>query len=155
MSLLEELSGLNSIFIDTAPIIYYIEAHQEYGPLMKEIVDCFQTNDLSAFTSVITITEVLPKLVSQNRGKLVEKFLNFLRNGKNFNLIEISADIAESAGRLRGKYDSLKAMDAIQLSAAINAGADAFITNDIKLKQVEEIRVIVLKDYRNVRIGIS
>jgi predicted nucleic acid-binding protein len=38
-------------------------------------------------------------------------------------------------------------MDAIQLSAAINAGADAFITNDIKLKQVKELKVIVLEDY--------
>jgi hypothetical protein len=37
LSLLSELSGSNSIFLDTAPIIYYIEAHQDYGPLMKEL----------------------------------------------------------------------------------------------------------------------
>ena len=37
LSLLSEVSGANSIFLDTAPIIYYIEAHQDYGPLMKEL----------------------------------------------------------------------------------------------------------------------
>ena len=39
MSLLEELSGYNSVFFDTAPIIYYIEAHEEYGPLMKDMLN--------------------------------------------------------------------------------------------------------------------
>ena len=42
-------------------------------------------------------------------------------------LLEISPDIAESA--------------------ATSVGADAFITNDVKLKQVSEIKAIVLKDY--------
>jgi hypothetical protein len=39
LSLLEELSGYNSVFFDTAPIIYYIEAHEEYGPLMKDMLN--------------------------------------------------------------------------------------------------------------------
>jgi len=147
LSLLSEVSRSNSIFLDTAPIIYYIEAHQDYGPLIKELVDSFQSGELTAFTSVITITEVLPKPVSQNQKQLIYKFVKFLRRGQYLNLLEISPDIAEAAGYLRGKYDSLKTMDAIQLSAAINAGADAFITNDIKLKQVKELKVIVLEDY--------
>ncbi len=78
---------------------------------------------------------------------MIEKFLKFLKKGKNVNLLEISPDIAESAGRLRGKYDSLKTMDAIQISAAISVGADAFITNDVKLKQISEVKAIILKDY--------
>jgi predicted nucleic acid-binding protein len=114
---------------------------------MKDLVVSFQSGELIAFTSVITITEVLPKPVSQNQKQLIDKFIKFLKKGENLNLLEISSDIAESAGYLRGKYDSLKTMDAIQLSAAIDAGADAFITNDIKLKQVKELKVIVLEDH--------
>jgi len=30
---------------------------------------------------------------------------------------------------------------------AIDVGADAFLTNDKKLKQIEKIKVLVLKDY--------
>ncbi|UCH94524.1 MAG: type II toxin-antitoxin system VapC family toxin [Candidatus Aminicenantes bacterium] len=149
MTLLEELSGYNLVFLDTAPIIYYIEANDEYGPLMKEMINRFKTGDLTAFTSVITITEVLPKPVSQNQMQMIDKFLKFLRKGKNINLLEISPDIAELAGRLRGKYDSLRTMDAIQVSAAIRVGADAFITNDVKLKRVNEVKIVVLKDYLN------
>ncbi len=55
------LEKINSIFIDTAPIIYYIEAHPKFGTLSKKIVDAFQSGVLNAFTSVISLVEVLPK----------------------------------------------------------------------------------------------
>jgi len=55
--------------------------------------------------------------------------------------------MAELAGKLRGRYTSLRALDAIQIAVSINIKADAFITNDVKLKQIEESKVIVLKDY--------
>ena len=62
-------------------------------------------------------------------------------------MLDVSAEIAESAGNLRGHYPSLKAMDAIQIAVSINAGADAFITNDEKLRQIKDQKLIILKDY--------
>lgn len=147
MTLADEFSQISTIFIDTAPVIYYIEAHPQFGPLAKEVVDTFQSERLIAFSSVITITEVLPKPIEAGDEKLARKFAEFLKRGKNLSLIEISAGIAERAGRLRGQYSDLRTIDAIQISAAIDVGADAFLTNDKKLKQIKEIKVIILKDY--------
>ncbi len=147
MTLANEISQINTIFIDTAPIIYYIEAHPQFGPLIKDVVDSFQSGRLIAFSSVLTLTEVLPKPIEIGDEKLTRKFAEFLKYGKNLNLIEISANIAERAGRLRGQYPYLKAIDSIQISTAIDVGADAFVTNDIKLKQIKEIKILVLKDY--------
>jgi predicted nucleic acid-binding protein len=147
MTLSEELAQVNTVFIDTAPIIYYIEAHPQFGPLAKEVVTAFQSDNLNAFSSVITLTEVLPKPIEAGDEKLARKFADFLKYGKNLSLIEISAGIAERAGILRGQYVDLRTVDAIQLSAAIDVGADAFLTNDKKLKQVKEIKVLILKDY--------
>ena len=147
MTLADEFSQISTIFIDTAPVIYYIEAHPQFGPLAKEVVDTFQSERLIAFSSVITITEVLPKPIEAGDEKLARKFAEFLKRGKNLSLIEISAGIAERAGRLRGQYSDLRTIDAIQISAAIDVGADAFLTNDKKLKQIKEIKVMVLKDY--------
>lgn len=59
MTLSDELARINTIFIDTAPIIYYIEAHSQFGPLVKEVIDFLQSGQLSTFSSVITLTEVL------------------------------------------------------------------------------------------------
>ena len=61
--------------------------------------------------------------------------------------MEISTAIAERAGRLRGKYPSIKTMDAIQISAALEIKSDAIRTNDKKLKQIDEIEIVMLSDY--------
>ncbi len=147
MTLSDELGQINTVFIDTAPIIYYIEAHPQFGPLAKEVISALQSGELIAFSSVITLTEVLPKPIEAGNEKLAKRFAEFLKYGKNFCLIEISADIAERAGRLRGKYPNLRTLDALQISAAIDIGADAFLTNDKRLKEIKEIKVLVLKGY--------
>lgn len=147
MTLSGELDRFSTIFIDTAPVIYYIEAHPEFGPLSKEVVDSFRSGRITAFSSVLTLTEVLPKPIEAGDEKLARKFARLLGHGRNFNLIEISARIAERAGRLRGQYPDLRTIDAIQLSTAIDVRADAFLTNDKKLKRIKEIKVLVLTDY--------
>jgi predicted nucleic acid-binding protein len=147
MNLSDELDHLKSAFIDTAPIIYYIEAHPQFGPLAKEIVDSFRSGKLSALSSVITLVEVLPKPVESGNDELARKFSKFLKSGKNIKLLDISVEIAELAGNLRGRYPFLKAMDAIQIAASINAGAEAFVTNDVKLRNIRELKLIILKDY--------
>ena len=147
MTLSEELIRIKSIFIDTAPIIYYIEAHPQFGPLAKEVVSAFQSGDLNAYSSVITLAEVLPKPVERGDEKLARQFVEFLKHGRNLTLIEISEGTAEAAGQLRGRYSFLKTVDAIQLAAAIEVGTEVFLTNDVKLKQFNELKVIILRDY--------
>ncbi len=147
MTLCQELSRIGSIFIDTAPIIYYVEAHPQFGTLVMDVVDNFQSGKLTAYTSVVTLVEVLPKPIGAGNEKLAKKFTDFLRYGNNLVLMEISIEIAELAGTLRGRYVSLKVMDAVQIAASIVCKAEAFLTNDEKLKQVKEAKVLVLKDY--------
>ncbi|MFX0138268.1 MAG: hypothetical protein ACFFDN_31795 [Candidatus Hodarchaeota archaeon] len=76
-------------------------------------MDAFQSGVLNAFTSVITLVEVLPKPIEAGKELLSKRFTDFLRYGKNITLVEISADIAEKAGKLRGNYPFLRTMDAI------------------------------------------
>ena len=147
MNLSDDIAQINTIFIDTAPIIYYIEAHPQFGPLVKTIIDALQAEKFIAFSSVVTLTEVLPKPIEAGDEKLARRFAEFLKFGRNINLIEISESIAEKAGRLRGEYSHLRTIDAIQMSAALDIDADIFLTNDATLKKIKEINVLVLKDY--------
>jgi hypothetical protein len=41
----------------------------------------------------------------------------------------------------------LKTPDAIQLAAALISSSDFFLTNDVRLKNIEEIEVLTLDDY--------
>lgn len=54
---------------------------------------------LTAFSSVLTLTEVLAKPVQLGKEDLAAEFTNFLTKG--LYLIEINAAIAERAGRSR------------------------------------------------------
>jgi predicted nucleic acid-binding protein len=38
-------------------------------------------------------------------------------------------------------------VDAVQIAAALDTGADAFLTNDKKLAGIKEIKMLVLSDY--------
>ncbi len=147
MRLTQQLEGVSSIFFDTAPIIYYNEAHADYGPLVSEVVRNFVSGQLRAFSSVITLVEVLPKPVAAGNEALAKDFSKFLTAGRNITMLEITSDIAEKAGRLRGTYPFLKTMDAIQIAACLEVNAEAFFTNDVQLKKVKEISSLVLKDF--------
>ncbi|MCX7635742.1 MAG: PIN domain-containing protein [Syntrophales bacterium] len=147
MTLSETIGSIKTIFLDTAPVIYFIEAHDRFGPLVKQVVEFMNSNRIQAFTSVVTLAEVLPKPVEMGDEELLNKFKTYLKNGPNLALLPITDDIGEGAGVLRGKYPHLKTVDAVQIAAALNTEAEAFLTNDKKLSGIKEIKVIVLSDY--------
>jgi predicted nucleic acid-binding protein len=147
MSFSETIEHAESVFLDTAPIIYFIEAHPIYGPLVKQLVSAFSEGLITAHSSVITLAEVLPAPLRAKNKKLAGLFADFLKHGKNLDMVPISAEIAEAAGRLRARHPALKAFDAMQLAAALHVKAKLFVTNDKKLKNVREIHVLVLEDH--------
>lgn len=147
MTFSEALGEIKTIFLDTAPVIYFIEAHHQFGPLVKQVVELMNENRIQAFTSVLTLSEVLPKPVETGNDELVVKFKTYLKNGPNLTLLPIGEAIGETAGVLRGKYPYLKTVDAVQIAAALDAEADAFLTNDKKLSGIKEIKILVLRDY--------
>ena len=64
----------------------------------------------------------------------------------NLRLREVDYKISVRAAKLRAKY-GLKTPDAIFVATAFEEGAQAFITNDIKLKRVEGIKMIILEEF--------
>jgi predicted nucleic acid-binding protein len=69
----------------------------------------------------------------------------FLRRGRNLTLLTIDAEVAERAAELRARY-RLCTPDALQLAAVLNAGCQAFLTNDRDLARVTELGVLTLDE---------
>ena len=135
------------IMFDTAPIIYFIEEHKDFGKITDEIFKLIEDNfDYHAFSSVITLTEVLTQPLKKSRRDIVEKYRQFLLNSSNFIIYSIDPIIAEKAAELRAKY-GIKTPDAIQYAIGIENNATLFITNDKSLKKLKEIEVLILKEY--------
>ncbi len=132
------------IFIDTAPFIYHFENSEKYSPLTKVLFGALDKNSVRAITSVITLTEIITKPHQAGNQGLVEKYIHYFRSGKNLVVHPINEHIAIVAGELRGKYPSIKSIDALQLGTALFWEAKVFVTNDFQLEQVKEIEVVVL-----------
>ena len=61
--------------------------------------------------------------------------------------VEVSSAIAEQAARLRATHN-IRTPDAIQINAALNAGATYFFTNDIRLPEIQSIKILSLDSLR-------
>src|SRR5580698_794300 len=134
-----------NIFLDTSPIIYFIEGNSTFQDKLKQIFDLNERGDLMFITSSITLLEVLVKPLKLGENQLADSYKNILMNSSGIELVEISNSIAVKAAGLRSKY-SLKTPDAIQLAIAIEYNTDYFLTNDLRLKSVNEVRSLTLSD---------
>ena len=50
-----------SVFLDTAPLIYFIEGHSSYQPILSHFFDFNDKGGFSLVTSSVTLLEVLVK----------------------------------------------------------------------------------------------
>jgi len=139
------LAGINRLGVDTSPFIYFAEKHPKYRDRVREIFRITEINDVEIITSVVTLTEVLVKPL-QSGDSVVENLYRVLLGDSDFVVItDIDKEIAERAALLRAKYN-LKTPDALQMATALESNCGAFLTNDVGIKRVTEIRVLVLDE---------
>ncbi|MCI0697014.1 PIN domain-containing protein [candidate division KSB1 bacterium] len=134
--------------IDTAPIIYYIEEHPKYLPLADRVFPRLSSasNSIYAFSSILTLTEVLPHPLRQNNHDLAKRYRDFLLHSRNFVLFPVDEIIAERPAEIRAQYQ-YRTPDAIQLATGMEHNATLFITNDKRLKNFPDLTILVLDDF--------
>jgi predicted nucleic acid-binding protein len=134
-----------TIFIDTAPLIYYIEENPRY---LKFLQPFFAANEKYGYfflSSVITLMEVLVLPLRHKKNELAQRYETVLTSSNAIKLVAIDEEIAKISARLRAEY-SFKTPDAVQLATAIMHSADTFLTNDKQLKVVKEVNVVTLDE---------
>jgi predicted nucleic acid-binding protein len=133
------------IALDTAPIIYYIEAHPEFGPKIRPILDAIIQGEINATISSLAHTELLTLPLKNQNESLIETYDQLLRGTKKLHTQAVTTEIARAAAVLRATY-GLRTPDAIHMATAILADAECFITNDQKLCRIQEIKVLTIED---------
>jgi len=145
LNLLRRLKNAETIALDTSPFIYFAEENTSYIKIVEPVFQEISRGNLRAFTSYITLIEVLVKPLEEDNEALIKKYIEILNDSDNLFLSDVDKEIAMEAARLRAVH-KLKIPDAIQLATALVNGADAFITNDDSFKRIDSIKVIVLHD---------
>jgi predicted nucleic acid-binding protein len=145
MKIADALSGIDLLGVETAPFIYYTESRPIYFDKMSTIFQRMNQGQFEILCSVITLSETLNKPMKANDQMLVSVYNSLFEDTYGLTLFSVNKTIARKAAELRAKY-GLKTPDALHVATALEAGCQAFLTNDMGLKRVSEIRVLVLDD---------
>ncbi len=145
MKVADALQSVSRLFLDTAPVIYFVERNPRYTAVVDEIFDRIDRGTLASVTSPVTLAECLVIPCRRSQTAVQQDFFDLIVNGRGVTFVVVDAAVARRAAELRGHYN-LGLPDALQVAAALAAGSDALLTNDYALKRVQEIPVLVLDE---------
>jgi predicted nucleic acid-binding protein len=126
------------LLVDSAPIIYTLEAHPKFAGRYKALFARHAAGELSLAVTTITIAEVLTGPLRAREEALAKRYRTVL---ESWQVVDFTADIAETAARLRAKH-KLKWPDAIQLASALSINAEALVTHDRDFATVRGLRMV-------------
>ncbi|AFZ04610.1 MULTISPECIES: type II toxin-antitoxin system VapC family toxin [unclassified Calothrix] len=141
MRISDALAGVSRLFLDTAPVIYFVERNPQFVDFVDPIFERLEV-DITAVASPITLSECLVGAIRLGLVDLERAFVDVLQQDEVV-FVEIDAAIAREAARIRVHYN-LQLPDALQVAAALTSGCDAFLTNDVALRRVTELRILVV-----------
>ena len=136
---------LEKLYVDSVPLIYLVEENEIYLSSIRRIAILIDTTPLTAFSSVLTMTEVLVKPLRQGKSNLIQEYRDILIKSEDYTLVPVSLEIATQASVLRARYN-LRTPDSVHLATALATGCDAFLTNDADFKRIRDIPILLLDE---------
>ncbi|MGH8676462.1 MAG: type II toxin-antitoxin system VapC family toxin [Burkholderiales bacterium] len=136
-----DLSGLAPgalVLVDTAPIIYVLEGHPKFAARFQPIFDRHAAGEILFAVTTIAMAEVLTGPLSAGDEALARRYRAVM---ESWQVIDLTADIAESAARLRASL-KLRLADAVQIASAVAVNADALVTHDRDFFRVQALSVL-------------
>lgn len=144
--IVEALGSTRRIGIDTPVFIYYIEQSSSRATAAAAILRAVEDGRFESITSVITMLEVTIRPLRLGRVEVADAYEALLGDIPNLSIVNLDARVARIGAELRATY-GLRTPDAMQIAACLAHGAEAFITNDRRLRRVTEIDVKLLDEF--------
>ncbi len=145
MIISDALAGVRLLYVETAPFIYFTEKRALYVDKMRAIFQYLDDGLFDVAASTIAFSEALTKPLKDEDTALVRAYSEMFGTTSGLRMIPVDMPIARQSAVLRARYN-LKTPDALHIATVIITHCDAFLTNDLDLKRVTEIRMIVLEE---------
>ena len=133
--------------IDTAAFIYQIEAAPPYSEIVAPFFAALARGAFRAVTSVISLMEIAVRPLQLQVPEVADDYELLLVTYPHLTVASIDRWIARQAAELRAQF-RLRPADSLQVATAINAQASIFLTNDRTIERVQDIRVLLVDDFR-------
>jgi predicted nucleic acid-binding protein len=141
----EKLTQAGTVGIDTSIFIYQFENNSTYETLTKTFFKGMEAGRFHGVTSTITLMELTVLPWRKGYENVAREYEAVLVNFPNLSIVDIDRNVARLAAKLRADFKIYPA-DALQVSASLQGGAKAFVTNDKKLTVLHAIIEILLLD---------
>jgi predicted nucleic acid-binding protein len=87
----------------------------------------------------------LTKPLRDQDADLVTAYQAMLRQTRGISLLPVNTTVAARVADLRARYNR-RTPDALHVATALTSGCDVFLTNDLGLKRVQEVRILILNE---------
>lgn len=134
---------MNSVFIDTAPLIYLLEGTPERRAAVQQQLHQWIEAETRLLSSTLTLMELLVLPIRQGNSTLEKQYRHLLPRLFSVPLLAIDESTAALAAEFRASY-GLRAVDALQLAGAVNSGCNRFYTNDLRLRRFDRLEIVAV-----------
>lgn len=135
------LSG--SFAIDSNILIYTIEQHPAYLETLQQLWFHCDLENRPPIISALAVTECLVAPIRSGMHEFVRRYEEHLHSSSVM-MVEISTPILRRAAQLRADNKSLRTPDAIHLATALENRCSTFLTNDLRLAPIDNLRMLQL-----------
>ena len=146
MEWIDSLRG-SVVGLDTTPLIYFIEENPAYSKVVDPFFEAVANGEITVITSVVALLEALVHPIRNADSKLAQKYRDILLDSEGLTTVILDQDIAEEAARLRA-FHNIRTPDSIQMATAIIGKASFFLTNDIRLPSLPNLKTLLLDDLK-------
>ncbi len=133
------------VYVDAQVVIYSVEKHPTYAPLLRLLWAAVLAGTVEAVTSELTVLEALVGPLKSGNAGLVGVFEQFFGLA-GVRLVPVFAAVLRDAAQLRATVPKLKTPDAIHAATAIREGCTQIVTNDYGFRAVTGVPVVILQD---------
>jgi predicted nucleic acid-binding protein len=135
-------SGL--IYLDTNPVIYSVEKHPLYWPMLEPIWQGIKGKPIEIVSSELVLMETLIGPYRSGDMALANDYEQLFQQPQT-GLFPITQSILREAARLRAAIN-LKTPDALHAATAQLHNVALFVSNDVGFRKVPRLSVTVLDD---------
>ena len=130
------------IYLDSNIVIYLIEQSPSFGARARARIAALRAAGDAIVVSDLSRLECRSNAVAAADQVTLDLYDVFFRQAVA-RLMPLSRSVVDRATEIRGRY-RFKTPDALHLAAAVEAGCQSFLTNDLRLNRFADLVVELL-----------
>lgn len=135
-------SASPKIYLDTNVFIEAFEKANASESGIWPVFDAVDRQEFHAFTSEITLAELLPKVIANGQATLSALYQRMFREQDVFEAVPVHQTILIESAQLRAVQPSLRLPDAVHLATAAATGCSVVLSNDRRLSSAGSIPTV-------------